>query len=284
MSEVQVKSYQEYIEEMAKAHGVKPLRAGQSVTYVPSNMKVDPDTKRTHFPRSTQISNDITIISPSNNEMARLVYVKSEKPVKSNGTIIFEEDKPLIFIEGAALTIGPKDKWLYYHLEMSDENESKKGRDTNVRARFRRLDAEKTAEDKLDHEHLLRYVSQAIHDMDLDDLRVTASKYKINIDRNVSEIKWDLTVKAKEDPQSFLRNSSDLKGKIKIQIRDAKSIELIKFDEETRVWSLRVSLTDYRDILQVKAGVNSEETFIEYLISKEGEKTLKDIRKGLKGN
>jgi hypothetical protein len=249
---------------------------------MPISFREDPKTKILYYPPATQISNRTTILSPKTGLPEPLVYVKSSRPVKRNGFTELEEETPLIFIEGAGMTLGPKDTLLYYHMEMCDENESKVGRDTKVRAKYKRIDKAKTATEKLEKIYDDIYVSKMIMDMSIDDLKVFALKYKVNSELEIDEIKHNLITIARKDPQAFIRQSPNSVDKIKMLVRDAKTFGFIAYDGLTRKWSLTIE-EEPKDLVEISPGKNADEEMVHYLMD-EGKEALKAIRKRMKGS
>lgn len=282
MSQVQEKNHTEFIKDLARAHKIEPLKAGQSVTYVPIAFREDPKTKITYYPPSTQVNGRVTVLHPHTGLPEPLVYVKSQRPVKKNGFTELEEESPLIFIESNGLTVGPKDQLLYFHMEMNDENASKPGRDTSVRAKYMRLDKAKTATEKIDKIYDEVYVSQMILDMDIDNLKVFALKYKIDSSREVDEIKHDLLVVAKKDPQAFIRQSPNQVDVLAMLVRDAKKFKFILYDGMTRKWSLNIG-EEEKEVVEVAPGGKADEEMVAFLMDKTGKETLTALKKRMKG-
>jgi hypothetical protein len=277
-------THAETVEKLAEFHRIKPLKGAETAVYVPVNIKQDPDTKRMMVPPSVQVNNTITIINPHTKLPEQLVYVKSERSEKIGGQYHTIQDTPLIFIENGTKVLTAKDKLLYLHMEMTDENESKKDRDTKVTPKFRRLDKEKTATQKMEEVFDLEYVLTMLREAEVEDIVAMARIHKVNTDRSVDEIKYDLVVIAKKDPMEFIRLSPNKKDKLKVTVADAKGTGIIAYEGITRKWSVKGKEGE-RDVLEINPGQNSEDELIDYLMSdKKGRETLKEIKDLLKGN
>lgn len=280
MSEVIEKvTHVDFIKALAKAHKIEPLKGADAVTYVPVNITFEPKTQRTHVPPSVEVRNRIEIIDPKTKEVTPLVYVKSSRAVKRNGFNELEEEIPQIFIENGALVLGAKDLLLYYHMEMSDENESKVGRDTKVRAKFRRVDKGKTASENLDEIYDLEYVLRLVREMSLDEIKVMAEKYKVNTNLSTEEIRYNLIIIAKKDPKDFIRQSPNPRDKMKMLVKDAVASKFLIYDGLTRTWSL-----EEKSLIEIEIGKNADEEIVEFLLSKAGKDAYKDVKSKLKGN
>jgi hypothetical protein len=281
------KSHQEIIEELARAHKIKTLKQGETAIYqlIEHGIAYSNGQAIKRYPSCVQIKDETAIFHPHTKEYTPLVYVKGSRAVRQpDGTDKYEEIREQIFFEdrdSGVMIVTAKDKNLYYHLEMSDENESKEGRDTSVKAKYRRLDSTKSAEEKLDLLYDKEYVYRLIKEMEVDELKATALEYNVNSARSVAEVKYDLITIAQKDPQAFIRNSGSPAAKMRALIIDAKFFGYVKYDGIERKWSLDMN-NEVTPLIEIAPGQDPEEGLSTFLRSKDGDKIYKKLRDKLK--
>jgi hypothetical protein len=281
------KTHQEIIEELARAHKIKPLKQGETAIYqlIEHGVAYSNGQPINVYPTCVQIKDETAIFHPHTKEYTPLVYVKGSRAVRQpDGTDKYEEVREQIFFEdkySGIMMVSAKDKWLYYHLEMSDENESKEGRDTAVKAKYRRLDSSKSAEEQLDLLYDKEYVYRLVKEMEVDELKANALEYSVNPSRSVAEIKYDLITIAQKDPQAFIRRCSNPAAKMRAMIIDAKFFGYVRYDGIERKWSLDMN-NEVTPLIEIQPGQDPEEGLSTFLRSKDGDKIYKKLRDKLK--
>jgi hypothetical protein len=270
----------EYIKEVAKRHGIKPLEGKQTITYIANRFTKDAKNGRVLFPASIQIPVDVTIQDPKSNEPILISYVKSRRPMRDpkTGMTTYIEVREDIFLDNGIITVSAKELPLYYYLELIDQNESKVGRDSSVPAIFYRQDTAKTVRDNINQDDKELYARTSVKNLSKEDLLVVAKKFEIDINREIDLIRWDVMQKAKKDPDLYINSSTDPKVKMQLFVMEAKSWRTIYYDSETRKWIL-VSKGEEKEFTdEVKVGSNPEEILVEMLMSAEGKPYIKAIK------
>lgn len=101
---------------------------------------------------------------------------------------------------------------------------------------FKKIDNKVNSEKEVEKEFEVFDAVSLVKSSDLNDLLAVALYFKVNIDRNVSEIKFDLLKIAKKNPSEFIKSFDDPIVKCKATIRQATDYQIIKSSKDSVRW------------------------------------------------
>ena len=101
---------------------------------------------------------------------------------------------------------------------------------------FKKIDNKVNSEKEVEKEFEVFDAVSLVKSSDLNDLLAVALYFKVNIDRNVSEIKFDLLKIAKKNPSEFIKSFDDPIVKCKATIRQAMDYQIIKSSNDSVRW------------------------------------------------
>lgn len=141
---------------------------------------------------------------------------------------------------------------------------------------FRMMDDARNAEEKLEEEMSQFEAVSMIKSSEVDDLLSVAIFFNVNIDRKISEIKYDLLQIAKKTPFKFVSAFDDPAVKMKALIRQAKDYQVIKVNKDSVRWFDSNSM-----IVSVPHGQNPEDIMVRFCLTEKGASVVEDIEKQL---
>jgi hypothetical protein len=159
---------------------------------------------------------------------------------------------------------------------MSNMNQDNPHRDPTAEAVFKLVDSVKDmsadiafAEKQLDAVNL-------IFNLEQDKLLAHSMVMGVDINRSISEIKYDLKIMAEKDPNKFLAEFNDPKAERKYHVLVAEDYEIIGHDHYQYYW-LRGG--EKHTIVNLPIGKNPLDYFINFLYEKDGEVVYSQIMK-----
>lgn len=186
----------------------------------------------------------------------------------TNQTTFFEDEQVEPFVLGAIvfddgkLIVRANDTVLQQFLAVHPHNKANGGN------KFFEFDPDAAAKEELKKEELAFEAMDTFFGMGIEDLEPIARVMIGNVDRLTSgELKRDLLIKVKADPQEFLNlaNNSDIKMKnLTLRLIDANIIK-IKDDNVTVVWA-----KNGKEIVKIPFSTQPIDTFSKYLKTDEG--------------
>lgn len=187
----------------------------------------------------------------------------------TNQTTFFEDEQVEPYVLGAIifddgkLVVRAKDTVLQQFLAAHPHNLANGG------SKFYEFDPEAAAQEDLKKETMAFEAMETFFSLGIEELEPIARVLIGNtIDRMASnELKRDLLIKVKQDPEEFLKlaNNSDIKMKnLTIRLVDANIIKF-KEDGQTVVWA-----KNGKEIVKVPFSANVQDMFAKYLKTDEG--------------
>jgi len=141
---------------------------------------------------------------------------------------------------------------------------------------FELVDIKKKREVSLDSEFLVNDAINLLRNKELDELFSVAVAYGMDIDRPVAEIKHDLLIKAKTNPQSFIESFDNPAVAMKTKIRMAQKYNIIKLDSDGVRWFDSNHL-----IISVPAGKDPLDVFVRYCLTEAAVPVIEEIDRQL---
>ena len=141
---------------------------------------------------------------------------------------------------------------------------------------FQIIDPIKKKTVTLDAEFLVNDAVNILRTRDLEDLIAVAAAYNLNVDRPVAEIKHDLLIKAKSDPQGFIGSFDNPTVAMKAKIRTAEKYNIIKLYSDAVRWYDTNSM-----IVSVPAGMDPIDVFTRYCLTEAAVPVVEEIDRQL---
>lgn len=141
---------------------------------------------------------------------------------------------------------------------------------------FEIVDIVKKAEANMDKEFLVNDAINLLRNKDLDDLLAVALAYNIDVDRPTSEIKHDLLLKAKKNPQAFIDSFDNPVVSMKSMVKQAASYQIISMKSDGVKWFDTNKL-----IVSVPAGQDPTDVFVRYCMTEAAAPVVAEIERQL---
>lgn len=148
------------------------------------------------------------------------------------------------------------------------------GNTANGGSLFGAVNKEKKAEIKVDKEFMMADAITMVRDKDMDELLSVAVAASIDIDRPVSEIKHDLLVYAKRNPENFIKSFDNPSVTMKTKVLMAAKYQVIKTTESGIYWT-----DSGKQILSVPAGKNPVDVFVRYCLTESAVPVVEEMDK-----
>lgn len=184
---------------------------------------------------------------------------QSDNPIKT----------PIMFNKGKLWVEKTKPN-LKRFLDLHPRNEANGG---NL---FRRVDFVKKAEVSIDQELLVADAVLLIRTKPVDELLTVATAYGLDTDRDFAEIKHDLLVRAKNNPEGFIKSFDDPTVRMRAKVNKAVSYQILKITADSVRWFDTDSL-----ILSVPMGMDGVDIMVRHLLTEKGAIVAEEIDKQL---
>lgn len=150
------------------------------------------------------------------------------------------------------------------------------GNKANGGALFAIVDKEKKKEADLNEEFAVNDAINMLRSRDIDDLVAVATAYNMDVDRPVADIKHDLLIKAKKDPNGFMASFDNPTVAMKAKIRTAAKYNIIKLDHDAVRWFDTNGM-----IVSVPAGMEPIDVFTRYCLTEAAVPVVEEIDRQL---
>tara|TARA_S200002703_G_scaffold134340_1_gene122811 strand:- start:2708 stop:3541 length:834 start_codon:yes stop_codon:yes gene_type:complete len=141
---------------------------------------------------------------------------------------------------------------------------------------FRLMDEAKTAEDRLNIEMQQFDAISMLKNAEIDDVLAIALFFKVDINRKISEVKYDLLQIAKKTPTKFIQSFDDPSVKMKALLRQAKDYQVIKVAKDSVRWFDSNTI-----IVSVPHGQDPEDIAVRFMLTEKGASVVEEIEKQL---
>lgn len=141
---------------------------------------------------------------------------------------------------------------------------------------FKQMDESKDAETKLNEEMNQFEAVSMLKNSDVEDVLAVALFFKVNIDRKMSEVRYDLLQIAKKNPDKFIQSFDDPSVKMKALLRQAKDYQVIKLAKDSVRWFDSNSM-----IVSVPHGQDPEDIMVRFCLTEKGASVVAEIEKQL---
>ena len=252
----------------------------KSTIYQISHRNEVPATQGKNFPSSSRIPSIDEIYCEETNTNRMIRYVMGEQSIFQDEQT---SDNPIIgdivFTNGI-LPVKYNQITLKKYLDACNYNESNPDRIQDKKSLFRVVDNEFNAEKSLDEMEVQYLAVDTLMKMDAQKMIGYARAMDVNVDRSVYEVKHDMMVMAKNNPQLFMDEISNPIIERKQVIMDAIEERLITENKGKR----QFFWTDTKELIfTVPVGVNPVDALTEYTFDDEGPQVFSRIKRLLAG-
>jgi len=182
---------------------------------------------------------------------------------------------PIIFTEGV-LAVNHQNPTLKAYLDNCNANKSNPNRMKDKNFSFEKVDKSINAKDAINKEmREIDAMSLALK-MPISKLIGYAKVLGVNVDKSTEEIRYDMKMLAKKDPNSFITGLDDPKTAIKEVIVNAREYGIIDIQINRVSWKKG---NDRVLITHIPVGVNGIEHFADFCLDGEGELVLEEMKK-----
>lgn len=213
-------------------------------------------TEHSIFSKETS---SIRIIRYCEKEPSIYVDEQSERPTKST----------IRFVDGR-LFVPPEKPNLIEFLDTHPGNLANGG---NL---FERVDIMKKVKSDLKTEFLQMDAIALLRERPLDDIMAVATSLNVNTDREVDEIKHDLLVFAKRNPETFIKSFDNPVTKMRAKLKTAADYGIINFNDGHVRWN-----DTNKHIIAIPAGQDGLNVFVRYCMTEAGVPVLSEIERQL---
>lgn len=203
------------------------------------------------------------------NELKAVRYCEQERSIFKEEQSGNPTKTPISFRNGKLWVDKVKPNLLKF-LDNHPQNEANGG------SLFRRVDLVAKAQMDVDSELLTADAILLVRNKPVEDLLTVATSYGMNTEREFAEIKHDLLVKAKADPQSFIAAFDDPVVAMKAKVKTAKDYNILKIDGSAVRWYDSNQL-----IVSVPAGMDGVDVMVRYLLTEKGSPVVEEIDRQL---
>jgi hypothetical protein len=211
----------------------------------------------------------VTVYDKEKNMVREIRYCERENSIYKDEQAPNSVKTPVIFRMGRLFVPKTKPNLMQF-LTMHPANVANGG------SMFELVDIKKKREVSLDSEFLVNDAINLLRNKELDELFSVAVAYGMDIDRPVAEIKHDLLIKAKTNPQSFIESFDNPAVAMKTKIRMAQKYNIIKLDSDGVRWFDSNHL-----IISVPAGKDPLDVFVRYCLTEAAVPVIEEIDRQL---
>tara|TARA_R110000744_G_C19303000_1_gene555942 strand:+ start:431 stop:1255 length:825 start_codon:yes stop_codon:yes gene_type:complete len=186
-----------------------------------------------------------------------------------------------IVFENGILVVQYQQVTLREFLQTSNWNKSNPDRMTTKRIIYDALDGEVDAQKNLENLEVEFHAMELLMEMDAQKMIGYARALGVNVDRSMYEIKHDMMIMAKNQPQLFLDEISNPKTERMQVVLDAEDERVIVVNAAKRqvFWGFGTKEV----ITTVPVGIDPKAHFVDYTFGDEGQEVFKKIKKVLAG-
>ena len=245
------------------------------------NKNEKPATSGRHYPVSHRIPSIDEVFDETSGRNRKIQYVLGEQSIYADEQSSFNPVLGDIIFHNGSLPVQYQQVTLREFLEKSNYNISNPERMSNKKSIFETVDLETSAEKDLQSLETEFHVMESLMAMDAQKMVGYARAMEVDVNRSMYEIKHDMMVMAKNDPDLFMEQISNPKLERKQVIMDADENNILTIDIANRriSWGIGSKQT----ITVVPVGLNPYDHFVDYTFETDGKEVFKKIVKLLKG-
>jgi hypothetical protein len=214
-------------------------------------------------------SKGVTIFDKETGNVREMRYCPNEPSIWRDEQSDNAKKQAVVFRNGSLVV--PKEKPnLMAYLDLHPANQANGGN------AFKLVDNKKDAEQNLAREFSVSEAIIAVRDKSIDELLPVAIYFGMDINRETSELRFDLLQKAKRDPEEFLSAFDSPIVKVRATVSQAASYQIISLKEDGAYW-----FDSNKMIVANPAGHDSDDTLSRFLMTEKGATTLASLEERL---
>lgn len=210
-----------------------------------------------------------TVYDKETDSIREIRYCPNENSVWSDEQGEKALKRSVIFRDGRLL-VNKDQPNLKKFLELHPQNVANGG------TKFKLVDNRVDAEEELQKEFALNDAISKVRDTDINDLLSVALYYRINIDKPTAEIRRDLLVIAKKNPNAFMQTFDSPQVQARAIIKQAADYQIIKAAPDSCKWFDSNSM-----IVSVPAGQDPIDVMVRFCLTEKGASVLSDLEERL---
>lgn len=211
----------------------------------------------------------VTVYDKESDVVREIRYCPNEPSIWVDEQSSNAKRESIVFTEGKLIVPREKPN-LRMFLEAHPDNIKNGG------SVFKALDEAATAESKLTEEMNQFEAISMIKNSEVEDLLAVAIFFKVDINRKMSEVKYDLLQIAKKSPSKFIKSFDDPSVKMKVLLRQAKDYQIISIKPDSVRWFDSNTI-----IVSVPHGQDAEDIAVRFLLTEKGASVVEEIEKQL---
>jgi len=214
-------------------------------------------------------SKGVTIFDKETGNVREMRYCPNEPSIWRDEQSDNAKKQAVVFRNGSLVV--PKEKPnLMAYLDLHPANQANGGN------AFKLVDNKKDAEQNLAREFSVSEAIIAVRDKSIDELLPVAIYFGMDINRETSELRFDLLQKAKRDPEEFLSAFNSPIVKVRATVSQAASYQIISLKEDGAYW-----FDSNKMIVANPAGHDADDTLSRFLMTEKGATTLASLEERL---
>lgn len=214
-------------------------------------------------------SKGVTIFDKETGNVREMRYCPNEPSIWRDEQSDNAKKQAVVFRNGSLVV--PKEKPnLMAYLDLHPANQANGGN------AFKLVDNKKDAEQNLAREFSVSEAIIAVRDKSIDELLPVAIYFGMDINRETSELRFDLLQKAKRDPEEFLSAFDSPIVKVRATVSQASSYQIIALKEDGAYW-----FDSNKMIVANPAGHDADDTLSRFLMTEKGATTLASLEERL---
>ena len=220
------------------------------------------------------------IYDEATNSNRTIRYVRGERSIyrdeQSKAADDLVRNSEIVFVEGVK-SVQKTDANLMKYLDMCNYNKSNDTRREDRETIFELFDPDAKARENYRKEVDSVSVQNLIHKMDTEEMASVSAAFHINTDRDVDAIKWDLLMRARNNPEMFIRTINAPETKKKYHMLQAIEKNIIVFDQAVNV----ISWSQGGAIASGQPGESALDNLVRYTDTADGAKIYEAIKSKL---
>ena len=233
-----------------------------------------------YYPSQKRIPSEEVIYDPDTNTNRVIRFAPGEQSIYKDEQTSSPGEKVVvgdIIFQNGSLVVDHTNPLLLKYLSLSNFNQSNPNRVKGSKILFKEINAEKEAAASLDTEIAQAQAVAYVGNMEFDDLMGYARVLNVNINRSVKEVRHDMVILAKKDPERFMAGADDPVNKRKQTIHSALQLNIIEINGRSINWVIG---EQKNLIVPVPIGQDAVSWFAEWTMNdKDGEKVYVEIEK-----
>lgn len=266
-----VKTQEEPLTETSSSAVAKP-KAAQPKKYVKYEYKEEDGPKDVVYeiPKRAGIvyminQSGVTVYDKETDSVRQIRYCPNENSIFVDEQSVNAKKEAIVFRNGNLLVPKTKPN-LRKFLDVHPANMANGGNT------FKIVDNKKNTEQELTNEFEVFDAISLVREKDIDELIPVAMFFNVNIDRPVTEIKYDLLRIAKKKPADFIQSFDNPTVKTRAIIHKANEYNIIKLRDSGVHWVDSGGL-----IVSVPVGQNSMDVMVRFCLTEKGAEVMSSI-------